>query len=91
MRIIEIAALDNGAHRNQSGQLSKVPDGWAMIPDGMELENFPFGEVTAEEIEQVMTVTGWAPGVLPEPEPEPAVEKEPTTKEILNAMLGVTE
>lgn len=96
MRIIEIAALDNGAHRNQNGQLSKVPDGWAMIPEDMELENFPFGEVTAEEVEnahgeRVMTVTGWVPGVLPEPEPEPEVVKEPTAEEILNAMLGVTE
>ena len=89
MRIIEIAALDNGAHRNQNGQLSKVPDGWAMIPDGMELENFPFGEVTAEEVEnahgdRIMTVTGWVPGVLPEPEAE-----QPTTpvREDIDAML----
>ena len=34
MRIIEIAALDNGAHRNQDSQLSKVPEGWALIPEG---------------------------------------------------------
>ena len=115
MKIIEIAALENGAHRNQNGTLSKVPEGWAMIPEDMVLENFPFGEVTAEEVEYtttqtvteyidgelveteivhvetVMTVTGWVPGVLPEPEPEPVVEKEPTADEILNAMLGVTE
>ena len=117
MRIVEIAALENGAHRNQDGNLSKVPDGWAVIPEGMELGNFPFGEVTAEEVEyttietvteyvdgepvekeivhteKIMTVTGWIPGVLPEPEPEPepVVEKEPTADEILNAMLGVTE
>lgn len=84
MRIIEIAALDNGAHRNQDGQLSKVPEGWAMIPESMDLENFPFGKVTAEEIEQVMTVTGWVPGVLPEPEREV-----PTTpaKDDIDAML----
>lgn len=115
MRIIEITALDNGAHRNQNSNLSKVPAGWAMIPEGMELENFPFGEVTAEEVEYIttytvieeidgepteiektvshwiMTLTGWVPGILPEPEPEPEVVKEPTADEILNAMLGVTE
>ena len=27
MRIIEIAALSNGSHRNQTGTFSDVPDG----------------------------------------------------------------
>lgn len=76
MRAIEIAALSNGAHRNQTG-LSVLPDGWAVIPDDMACENFPFGEVTAEEIDGVMTVTGWTPGAIPEP--EPAHEPEPPT------------
>ena len=49
MRTIEIAALDNGAHRNQTGTFSAVPDGWAEIPDGMETPNFPFGEVTVDD------------------------------------------
>ena len=44
MRIIEIAALDNGAHRNQTGTFSTIPSGWAVIPDSMETPNFPFGE-----------------------------------------------
>jgi hypothetical protein len=87
MRIIEIAALDNGAHRNQTFH-GVLPDGWAIIPDDMETENFPFGEVEAAEIDGVMTVTKWTPGVMPEPEPE--VEPEPTTEDILNAMLGVS-
>ena len=89
MLIIEIAALDNGAHRNQSGSLSRIPDGWAVVPDGMETPNFPFGEVEVAEINDVMTVTKWIAGIVPEPEPEP--EPEPTTEEILNAMLGVSE
>lgn len=88
MRIIEIAPLDNGAHRNQDGGLSVVPSGWAVIPDGMECENFPFGEVEVAQVNGVMTVTKWTP--LPMPEPEP-IEEEPTTEEILNAMLGVSE
>ena len=116
MKILEIKALSNGAHRNQGWDKLPIPDGWAVIPEAMEpLENFPFGEVTAEEVthyrertvEQevtktreveavdeegnpittteeytemamvivrepygVMTVTGWVPGVMPEPEPE---------------------
>ena len=51
MRLVEIAALKNGAHRNQttSAEVS-IPDGWAVIPDDMVLESFPFGEVTAEEV-----------------------------------------
>ena len=92
MRIIEIIALDNGAHRNQTSDtpLNTIPDGWAVIPDDMECENFPFGEVTAEEIDGVMTVTNWVAGVIPEPEPEPEPEHEPTADDVLNAMLGVT-
>lgn len=71
MTIIEISVLENGAHRNQSGNMCTIPDGWAVIPDGMETENFPFGNVAVEEINGVMTVTSWTPGVMPEPEPEP--------------------
>ena len=76
MRAIEIAALSNGAHRNQTG-LSVLPDGWAVIPDDMVCENFPFGDVTAAEIDGVMTVTSWIPGTMPEPEPKPDPEPEP--------------
>ena len=68
--IVEIVALENGAHRNQTNH-GFIPDGWAVIPDDMECENFPFGEVTAEEIDGVMTVTNWVAGVIPEPEPMP--------------------
>ena len=71
MTIIEISALDNGAHRNQSGNMCTIPDGWAVIPDGMETENFPFGDVTAEEIDGIMTATSWTPGEIPEPGPGP--------------------
>lgn len=71
MTIIEISALENGAHRNQTGNMCAIPDGWAVIPESMETKNFPFGDVTAEEIDGIMTVTSWAPGEIPEPEPEP--------------------
>lgn len=86
MRIVEINSLPNGGHRNQSGELKTIPEGYAVIPSGMETENFPFGEVKAEEINGVMTVTEWIPGIVPEPEPEP--EKEPTAEEMLNAIVG---
>lgn len=91
MKIIAIKAFENGAHDNQiiDGILSYIPEGWAIIPDDMETPNFPFGEVTVEEINGVPTVTSWTPGTLPEPEPQP--EAEPTTEDILNALLGVSE
>ena len=77
MKIIEIVALPNGAHRNQTGGTLRLPEGWAVIPDGMACVNFPFGEIEAEEIDGVMTVIGWTPGVMPEPvEPEPETEED---------------
>ena len=88
MYMIEIEALDNGAHRNQTYS-GFLPDGWALIPDNLETENFPFGEVTVKELDERMVVATWAPLPMPEPEPEP--EPEPTADDVLNALLGVTE
>lgn len=51
MNIIEIAALDNGAHRNQTcnGFEISVPEGWAIIPDEMEIpKTFPFVNIEVE-------------------------------------------
>ena len=73
MRIIEITALDNGAHRNQTGSFSAVPEGWAVIPDDMETPNFPFGDITVNDSTPPV-VTSWAPGEMPEPEPIPEPE-----------------
>lgn len=79
MRIIEIAALDNGAHNNQTtiGTIP-VPDGWAIIPEGMETPNFPFGDITVDD-QTPPVVTSWTP--LPIPEPEPAPDLAPTTED----------
>lgn len=84
MTIIEITALSNGAHRNQTSTFSKIHDGWAVIPDGMETPNFPFGEVEVAEINGVMTVTKWTAGTIPEPEPEP--KPDPTTEDRVAAL-----
>ena len=85
MKMIEIAALSNGAHRNQTFA-GVLPDGWVAIPDAMEpLENFPFGEVTAEESDGVMTLIGWVPGAVPEAVFEP--EAAPGFEEDAAAML----
>lgn len=79
MRIIEIAALPNGAHRNQTGA-NVLPDGWAMIPDEMETQNFPFGDIIVEEIDNIMTVTHWVPGTMPSQEPSVILNKAKQSK-----------
>ena len=74
MRIIEIAALDNGAHRNQTGTFSAVPDGWAVIPDSIAIpETFPFVDIEVDG----QTVIAMTAGTVPEPEqPSPAKLRE---------------
>lgn len=73
MKIIELSALSNGAHRNmESSAWLAPPEGWAMIPEEMALpDTYPFVEVEAEEIDGVMTVTALTPGTMPEPDLEP--------------------
>lgn len=69
MTIIELTSLGNGAHRNQaiSGAFP-VPNGWAAIPEDMEIpETFPFVSVEATN----GVVTALTPGTVPKPQPEP--------------------
>lgn len=87
-KMIEVRALDNGAHRNQTYH-GTLYEGWAIVPKDMELpSSFPFVEIEVAEIDGVLTVTNMTEGVLPAPE-EPT-EREPSADEILDAMLGVT-
>ena len=74
MQIIEIKALENGAHRNQTFD-GVPPDGWAVLPGSLETENFPFGEVVVDEVNGVPTVVDWTPLPVPEPtDPHPVPE-----------------
>lgn len=83
MRIIEIVALENGAHRNQTGSFSAqtIPNGWAVIPEGTNTPNFPFGTFEVEERYgngvMYMVEDSWTPLPMPEPEPVPEPEVEP--------------
>ncbi len=103
MQMLEIAALSNGAHDNQTYN-GTLPDGWALVPDDMDCPNFPFGEVEAEEVTYyrevindkgeavkesytLMTVTKWTAGEMPEPTPLP--EPKPTADELMDILLGV--
>lgn len=94
MKILKIETQKNGSHLNQSidGNML-LPDGWAVIPDDMELENFPFGEVETEEIDGVMTVTRWIPGILPEhketEKPISDIERLRADIDFVAAMTGV--
>ena len=85
VRIIEIVALENGAHRNQTSH-GEVPEGWAVILSDREFENYPFGNFEVEEIDGVphMIEDSWEPLPLPEPEPEP--EAVPTESERIAAL-----
>ncbi len=75
MKIIELTALENGAHRNQNAPLAVVPAGWALIPEELAVpETFPFVDVSAQEIAGVMTVTALSPGIVPPEEPEASEE-----------------
>ena len=85
MKIIEITALYNGAHRNQSGTFRTVPAGWAVIPPDMEIpETFPFVNIEVDG----QTVTSMTAGVVPEPEPEPTPE--PTQLDRVEAQATYT-
>lgn len=88
MKIIEIEALENGGHRNQTSDFITIPKGWAFVPHNIETPNFPFGNIEVEEIDGVMTVTKWTPGVIPKIEPIPEPIKTVTAEDILNALTG---
>lgn len=71
MTIIEIEKHDNGSHNNQTIYgvdpfTFPVPEGWAIFPDEMERENFPFGDVTVEDKEYVSDKF-----FVPKADPEP--------------------
>lgn len=93
MRIIEIQALSNGAHRNQavSGAVS-VHDGWADIPADVDIpETFPFVDVVTSGGKIVSLRAREVPAPEPEPEPEPTeTEQLRADVDFLAAMAGVT-
>ena len=66
MRIVEITAQDNGAHRNQTGTFSAVPDGWVVIPENIVIpDTFPFVSIEVDG----QTVTSMTAGIIPIPDP----------------------
>lgn len=86
MQIIEIKALENGAHSNQTSSAIKAPPpGWAKIPAGMKIpETFPFVDIEVRG----NVVAKMTAGVVPEPEPEPTPE--PTQLDRIEAQSAYT-
>lgn len=85
MNIIEITALENGAHRNQTGTFAAIPDGWAVIPEGLTIpETFPFVGITVNN----GVVSSMTAGTVPEPEPAPMPE--PTQLDRIEAQIAYT-
>lgn len=83
MTIIQIDALPNGAHDNQTiNDMISLPEGWAAIPEEIPIPNtFPFVGVEVEG----GTVTALLSGVTPDPDPEPIPI--PTPDEDRDALL----
>ena len=94
MRIVEIKTNEFGGHRNQTingvtPATFPVPSGWAIIPEDMVCENFPFGDVVVDASKPPV-VTKWIPGVIPEPEPDP-VEPEPAEPSVWDELQAAYE
>ena len=88
MKIIEVEALPNFGHRNQTGEFDNIPRGYAVIPDDLETPNFPFGEFETQKIDGVLTVINWTPHDMPEQEevPDP-ISIDERVSALENAML----
>ena len=79
MLIVKIAAESNGAHDNQGWNGNFVPDGWAAVPDDMEIpESFPFVDIEVEN----SVVIAMTAREIPEPE---TPDREPSVIEQLRA------
>lgn len=91
MRIIELEALENGAHNNLSfdGYMD-IPDGWVEVPSGVDIpESYPFVDIVLNKQGKVVKLT-------PKDVPESTYIAPPTEAEqlradidYLSAMTGV--
>ena len=91
--IIEIQALDNGAHRNQTinGTIS-VPAGWAVVPEDMEKPaSWPFVDIVGvEDKVYTKTVTYLRDKFEPTEDGQTVHTVEEVTEEVPYTVLTVT-
>ena len=88
MRIIEIEALPNGAHRNEEGGFNTIPEGYAQIPDEMPIpDTFPFVNIEVAEETRYNEVKHYPIEVDEETEDEePIIELIPYTVMVVTSM-----
>lgn len=81
MRVVELVSLENGAHRNQSGDFDITPlDGWAIVSEDLETPaTFPFVKNLVQN--ESGMVVGW----------EPDQEAYDAAMEISNPLSGAIE
>ena len=91
MLLIEVEALENGAHRNQRSEtpFTVIPEG--MLPVAEELEEEAWGYLPFINITEITdgVITGVEQGTIPEPEPEP--EPEATLEDRISSLEGAIE
>lgn len=91
MTIIKLQPLENGAFQSMSGDimLEDVTEEWGILDSNVQLPpTFPFIKiVTTERRNRHFYITSVAEGVVPPIPPDPTPE--PTTDDVLNALLGV--
>lgn len=84
MTIIKIEKEKDGWHQNISGSVSNIPDGWALLPESLQIpKTFPFVNIEVSDIDGVQTVTSISESTVPKPEPEPEPESPYVTWEEL--------
>lgn len=79
MRIINPEELWNGAHAHlEVNDISECPPDWAIVPDDMVTENYPYGKIdTGIREDGYLEVTNWIPNPIPAEEvPTPAELRE---------------
>ena len=89
MKIIEINALENGAHKNQNcDKLKAAPDGWAIIPDNMEIpQTFPFVNITVDENGNVTTIEANQEAYDAAKASEEEIKSTPSVQDDIDTML----
>jgi len=86
MTIIEIAPLENGAHRNQTSNAITAPDGWIVVPPALQEQAQNFLPFIVLDIENGLLVSV-SQGVIPPPEPEPEPTPEPDYSEFIRGLM----
>ena len=86
MTIIEIAPLENGAHRNQTSSYVAVPEGWILVPPDLEAQAQSMLPFIVLDIEADALI-GVSQGTIAPPEPEPEPTPEPDYSEFIRGLM----